>query len=296
MGMGDVMVTKGRGWRRRVMGYLFLLVGLYVVYCGLLFFFQTKLIFPASMAGPAGKALPTADTEVIELPTDQGTTTAWFVPAADAGSGLDLDADANQAKPVVVFFHGNAELIDHQRAVLDLYHDLGIHVLLVEYRGYGYSEGTPSERNIVADSVAVIEEVLQRDDVAEDQLILHGRSIGGGMAAQVALKTKPAALIVESTFTSVSGMAMRFGVPPFIVTSPLKTEAAFGKLDVPTLIMHGQRDSIVPISHAHRLKQAAAHATLVMFDSDHNDLPSGAEVATYLGAVREHLEQAGVLR
>lgn len=296
MGMGDVMVTNGRGWRRRVMGYLLLLVGLYVVYCGLLFFFQAKLIFPASMAGPVGEALPTADTEVIELPTDQGTTTAWFIPAPALGRGLDLDADANQAKPVVVFFHGNAELIDHQHAIVDLYQRLGVHVLMVEYRGYGHSDGTPSEAHVVADTLAVLEQVLKRDDVAEDQLVLHGRSIGGGMAAQVALKTEPAALIVESTFTSVSGMAMRFGVPPFIVTSPLKTEAAFGKLDVPTLIMHGQRDSIVPISHAHRLKQAAADATLVMFDSDHNDLPSGPEVATYHGAVREHLEQAGVLR
>lgn len=293
MGMGDVMVTQGRGWRRRVMGYLLLLVGLYVVYCGLLFFFQTKLIFPASMAGPAGKVLPTADTEVIELPTDQGTTTAWFIPAP--GSGLDFDDDANQAKPVVVFFHGNAELIDHQHAIIDLYHGLGVHVLMVEYRGYGHSDGTPGEKHIVADSLAVLEQVLKRNDVDASKLVLHGRSIGGGMAAQVALKREPAALIVESTCTSVAGMALKYGAPPFLVRSPLNTREAFELLDLPILIMHGQHDEIFPVSHAHRLADAGKQTTLVLFNATHNTLPGASEIALYEQSVGKHLRDGGIV-
>lgn len=278
---------RTRNWRKRLMPWLIILLSLYVVYCGLLFFFQTKLIFPASMAGQAGEVLPTSDTEVVKLPTDEGTTAAWLVHVP----GASADAPA----PLVMFFHGNAELIDHQHATIDLYYRLGLHVLMVEYRGYGHSEGTPSEKHIVQDSLAILEQVLKREDVANEQLVLHGRSIGGGLAAQVALQAEPSALIVESTFTSVSGMAMRYGVPPFIVTSPLESEDAFEQLSVPILIMHGERDSIVPISHAHALEAAAADATLVLFDADHNDLPSGPDVQAYRRAVEELLRRAGTI-
>lgn len=269
------------------MPWLIILFSLYVIYCGLLFFFQTKLIFPASMAGQARQAMPTADTEVIELTTDEGTTAAWFVPAP---KGI-----AKEPAPLAMFFHGNAELIDDQRGIIDLYHSLGVHVLLVEYRGYGHSEGTPSEKNIVADSVAVLGQVLEREQVDAGKFVLHGRSIGGGLAAQVALQTEPTALVVESTFTSVSGMAMRFGVPPFIVTSPLKSEEAFKDLSIPILIMHGQRDSIVPVVHAHALNAAANDATLVLFDADHNTLPEAAQVDLYKTSVAIHLAEAGLI-
>ena len=267
------------------MTWLITLLSLYLVYCGLLFFFQSKLIFPASMAGQAGNALPTGDTEVIELSTNQGTTIAWLV----------LAADENTPAPLAVFFHGNAELIDHQRAIIDLYHGMGVHVLMVEYRGYGHSEGTPSQKHIVADSVAVLKEVLKREAIDADKLVLHGRSIGGGLATQVALQVEPAALVVESTFTSVSGMAMRYGVPPFIVTSPLKSEKAFAELDLPILIMHGKDDTIVPVSHGQKLEAAASDATLVLFDAGHNDLPNGLEIATYRSEVHDHLVHAGVI-
>ncbi len=275
------------------MTWLTILLSLYVIYCGLLFFFQTGLLFPASFAGPLGETLPTAETERIELPTDQGTTIAWFIPApGNPGS----DAAEVEARPLAVFFHGNAELIDQQWAIIDLYHDLGISILMVEYRGYGHSDGTPSQDHIVADTLAVLDTVLERDDVDADKLVLHGRSIGGGLAAQVALEREPAALIVESTFKSVSGLAWRYGVPPFLVRSPLRSDKAFAQLDVPILIIHGQHDQIVPAGHAEALAEIAEDATLVVFEADHNTLPTPDQAALYADSVREHLEDAGVVR
>ena len=274
--------------RKRIMTWIFILLSLYVVYCGLLFFFQAKLIFPASMAGPPSETLPTADTVVIERSTEEGTTTAWFVLAPGSDNGKD------EPKPLAVFFHGNAELIDHQHAIIDLYHGLGIHVLLVEYRGYGHSDGTPSQDHIVTDSVAVLEGVLKREGVDADSLILHGRSIGGGLAAQVALQTDAAALIVESTFASVSGMALRYGAPPFLVRSPLNTEQAFEELGLPILIMHGKADAMIPVSQAQKLEAAAADARLVLFDAHHNSLPNGSEVLLYRQEINDLLKRAGV--
>lgn len=273
--------------KRRLMTWLLILLSLYVVYCGLLFFFQTKLIFPIGFAGQPGDRPPYPSTTTLEHKTNQGKTTAWLVTAP-------MPADTAPT-PLAVFFHGNAELIDHQHQVVEMYHQLGVSVLLIEYRGYGHSDGTPSEKHIVDDALAILNGVLERDDIDADRLVLHGRSIGGGLAAQVALKTQPKALVVESTFKSLSGMALRYGVPPFLVTSPLKSESAFKKIDIPILILHGEHDTIVPVNHAHALENAGKQTTLVLFNADHNSLPGPGEVQKYEDAVREHLENAGVI-
>lgn len=276
--------------KRRIMTWLLIPVVLYVFYCGLLFFFQTSLIFPVQFAGQPGPGLPTSGgpAEQLEIETDEGTTAAWYLPAPDVS--------ADRPAPLVVFFHGNAELIDHQQPILDLYHDLGVSVFMVEYRGYGHSDGTPSEKHIVGDTVALLNQVLDKPEVDRERLVYHGRSIGAGFATQVALQIKPRAMVVESTFKSIAGMAWRYGIPPFLVRTPLRTERAFKQLDVPILIMHGKYDSIVPPSHSEALHAAARDSTLLLFDADHNTLPMPAEVPVYEGAVREHLEQAGIVR
>lgn len=276
--------------KRRIMTWLCILIGLYVAYCAVLYFGQTAMMFPVDMAGQPGPGLPTSEggpSEQIELTTDEGDTAAWFIPAP----GCDADHPA----PVVVFFHGNAELIDQQQSILRLYHGIGVSLFMVEYRGYGHSDGTPSGKHIVQDTVAMLEDLLKRPEVDAERVVLHGRSIGGGLAAQVALRIRPQALIVESTFKSVSSMAMRYGVPPFLVKSPLRSEAAFKQLDLPILIMHGERDQIVPVSHAHALEAAGGNTTLLLFDADHNTLPEPKEAAMYESSIRKHLVDAGVL-
>lgn len=273
------------------MTYLCIAVGVYLVYGGLVFFFQAKLIFPADMAGPVSKGPIQPDAVVIEIATDEGTTRGWYLPAPGIGNG-------DGPMPLVVFFHGNAELIDHQQGVVQMYHDLGISVLLPEYRGYGHSDGSPSEKHIVADSLAMIDAVGVQAEVDRGQLILHGRSIGGGLAARVADRMQadghtPAAVIVESTFVSVSGMAWRVGVPPLLVRSPLRTGEAFERSTYPILIMHGKYDDTIPVSHAHELLKLAPNGKLLILDYGHG-IPID-QVGIYGDAVRLHLQEAGVL-
>lgn len=273
------------------MTYLFIAFGLYLVYGGLVFYFQAKLIFPADMAGTPSKGPIQPDAVVIEIATDEGTSRGWYLPALVIGND-------DRPRPLVVFFHGNAELIDHQYGIVQMYHDLGISVLLPEYRGYGHSDGSPSEAHIVADSLAMIDAVVMRAEVDRDQLVLHGRSIGGGLAAQVADRMqadqrKPAAVIVESTFVSVSGMAWRLGVPPLLVRSPLRTGQAFERSTYPVLIMHGKYDDTIPVSHAHELLKLAPNGKLLILDYGHG-IPHD-EAGRYGDAVRLHLQEAGVL-
>ena len=145
---------------------------------------------------------------------------------------------------MVVFLHGNAELIDHQYAIVDLYHAQGISVLLPEFRGYGHSAGSPSQAHIVADVVAFYDLAIALPQVDAQRIVIHGRSIGGGVAAQLADQRACNALIVESTGASVAAMAWRYGIPPFIVRSPFHSARVFRGLDVPVLIMHGQDDEV----------------------------------------------------
>lgn len=280
-------ISRSPRLRNRFMLWIFILFGIYVVYCTLVYGFQTRLMFPFDLAGPSGQTLPTPHTEIIQTHTDEGRTISWFIPSATASD--------HEPAPVAVFFHGNAELIDHQSSIIELYQAMGVSVLLMEYRGYGHSEGTPSQDHIVADSLAIIEVLMQRDDVDQDRVVLHGRSIGGGIAAQVALHFKPASLIVESTFKSVTSMAWRYGVPPFLITSPFQTDRAFQQLDLPILIMHGKDDNIVPVSHAHALNKAARRSELVLFDADHNNLPGPLQGDLYRAAIEKCLVDAGVI-
>lgn len=314
--MHEMATTRKRRWLPWYARGVLYILALYVLYCGLLFFYQTKLIFPADLAGVSAGSpfLPTG--EVLTLETEQGTSVAWFFPAPAPGSGSGQASHpggmegSEAARPVVVFLHGNAELIDHQRDIVEMYHALGVSVLLPEYRGYGGagasggtsggasgggSAGSPSQAHLVSDAVAFYDRVVVRGDVDADRVVIHGRSIGAGVAAQLADRRACVALIVESAGTSVARKAWGYGVPPFVVRSPFDTERVFRTLGVPVLIMHGEHDVIFRYREARDLLAAAPNAVLVPFDAGHDDLGTGAERQRYLDAVAGHLATAGVI-
>lgn len=314
--MHEMATTRKRRWLPWYARGVLYVVALYVLYCGLLFFYQTKLIFPADLAGVSAGSpfLPTG--EVLTLETEQGTSVAWFfpAPAPGIGDGRSGNPDGMEgeeaARPVVVFLHGNAELIDHQRDIVEMYHALGVSVLLPEYRGYGGagasggtsggasgggSAGSPSQAHLVSDAAAFYDAVVARPDVDADRVVIHGRSIGAGVAAQLADRRPCVALIVESAGTSVARKAWGYGVPPFVVRSPFDTERVFRTLSVPVLIMHGEHDVIFKYREARDLLAAAPNAVLVPFDAGHDDLGTGAERARYVEAVSMHLATAGVI-
>lgn len=284
--------------RRRLPWYgrcvVYVLVA-YLVYCGLLFFYQHKLIFPAAAAGEASQTPFHRATEIIEVETDEGTTIGWFIPApAPAPGSRGLGGLDGSPRPLVVFLHGNAELIDHQLGTVAFYHAQGISVLLPEYRGYGHSEGSPSQAHIVADVVAMYDQVVARPGVDATQVIIHGRSIGGAIGAQLADQRPCVGVVVESTPTSVAGQAWHYGVPPFLVRSPFDTGRVFRGLDVPILILHGEHDAIFPYRHAEVLRDGARDATLVKFNAGHG-LPTNAETALYEESLWAFLVKAGVV-
>lgn len=269
-------------WWFRAMVYV--VVG-YIAWCIILYLYQDRLLFPAE-AVSAPRTTP-KDAEIISVHAkDGGRCVSWFIPAESG--------ERAKAAPVVIYFHGNAELIDDQESVVAGYRRLGVSVFLPEYPGYGRSAGKPSQKSIGEVACGFFDALVQRPDVDRSRIVFHGRSIGGGVAADLATRRKPAALILESTFSSVARMALSYGAPPFLVKSPFRTDLAIARMDIPMLIFHGTQDNIIPVAHGRRLRDAAPKATYVEYNSGHNDFPGAGNEQAYWSEIRKFLRGAGI--
>lgn len=255
-------------WRRRArraMLALLALVGLLVV---ALLGFQRLFVFPryVTRADPrAGHDVPGL-TRLVRT-TPDGDVEAWLL----AGRGVDREHPG----PLVVFAHGNAEVIDHWPAMLAPYREMGVSVLLPEFRGYGRSAGSPSEESITDDFVHFVDLALARPEVDRARVVYHGRSLGGGVVCALAARRAPRALVLMSTFTSIADIMRAWLIPRSLVLDPFDNAAVLAHLDVPVLLVHGRRDRVVPFSHAERLRGVArGPVTFVEYASaDHNDCP-----------------------
>jgi uncharacterized protein len=248
------------------------LLVLYVVYCGLLFIFQRQVLFPRGMIPtPAQSPLPgIPGLEKLWLTTRFGRVEAWFLPP--------LNGLGQTKSPAVIFGHGNGELIDYWPEALSPFTRLGMAVLLVEYPGYGRSEGSPSQESVLETFIAAYDNLASRKEIDPSRIVLFGRSLGGGAVAALSERRPSAALILMSTFTGTRSMVKRFLLPPFLARDPFDNLSAVRDYSGPVLIIHGKRDSIIPFSHGDALARAAGDATLISCDADHNDCPPNWEV------------------
>ena len=259
-------------------GLAILLVAL-GTYWTLLFLLQRAVLFPTPRPRPTLARPSDAELVWLDLPSG-GRVEAWFLPASAGGAGPG---------PVIVFTHGIGELLDDWAEGFGPPRSWGISVLLVEYPGYGRSPGSPSERSIAEAVVAAYDWVVARPGVDPRRVVGYGRSLGGGAAALLASRRPVAALVLESTFTSVRDMALAYGLPGFLVRDPFEVRAVVRRYPGPVLILHGERDEVIPFRHGRRLAEAAPRARFVAMPCAHNDCPRPWR------EVRRFLVEAGVL-
>jgi fermentation-respiration switch protein FrsA (DUF1100 family) len=224
---------------------------------------QRRLLFPARRAGDAAAELAAAGAESVWLEAGGVRSEAWYLPAR-VGSG---------PRPLLIYTHGNGELIDDWGGEFDLPREWGVNVLLVEYPGYGRSGGSPSQRSITAAMVAAYDWAIARPEVDPKRIVAYGRSLGGGAACALARQRHVDALVLESTFTSVRSLAARLGVPGFMVLDPFDNLAFLREFDGPILLVHGTRDAVVPVDEARALHAAASRSELELLTCGHNDCP-----------------------
>lgn len=246
---------------------LLAIVVIYAIYLTGLFFLQERAIFPGAYFKDKEKyahAAPPVGVQQVWITTPEGfRVEAWYQP----GNGRT----AANPGPAVIFFHGNIDVIDERWNVAQLYVDAGISAMLVEYRGFGRAGGKPSQAGIVADATQFYQWLRARPEVEADRVILHGISLGGAVAVQVAAQFRPAALIIESTFVSMKEMTNRYGGFGGLCRHQFRTDLELPKLNIPILIFHGTRDTVIPIDHARRLHAMAPTSTLIERDCDHHN-------------------------
>ncbi|MGH2350211.1 MAG: alpha/beta hydrolase, partial [Chloroflexota bacterium] len=177
---------------------------------------------------------------------------------------------------MLVWYHGNAGNVSHRLENASRFVDrFGLDIVLVDYRGYGRSEGTPSESGLYADGRAMYQVAVDHG-FRPEQIVLFGRSLGAAVAVDVALDHPARALVLEMPFLSVPAMARAHYpfVPAFLIRSRFDSEAKIGRLAMPKLIIQAERDEIVPPGHARRLLDVAAppKRLYVLPGAFHNDV------------------------
>ncbi len=204
--------------------------------------------------------------EEIWLPIDETVTVyAWFV-------------DAGPMTPVLLWCHGNAGNISHRLENIRLLYNRGISVFIFDYRGYGRSSGAPSEAGLYQDAVAGYDYLVRQRQIAPERLIIFGRSLGSSVAAEVANQRPAMGLIVEGAFPSIQAMADHhyFGFPARWLTNVrFDLIQKVHTLTMPVLVIHGERDSIVPRALGWQVFESASEPKqwFEVSGAEHNDVP-----------------------
>jgi len=251
--------------------------------CGMAWdsFIESQIFFPDKvLVGDPGSFGLAYEDQWIE--TEDGLRLhAWWLPAAGA-------------RTVLVFFHGNAGNISHRLDNLRHLQAWGLSVLIFDYRGYGKSQGSISEKGLYADSRAALQAGLKRARENNCRLALFGRSLGGVAAVSVADQPQVAGVILESTFTNLGDMAkVHFPLPGVgRLRNRFNSLGRIPGVRAPKLFIHGDRDDIVPFELGQRLYQAAKEPKtwLTLTGAGHNDTYDlGGEA--YFQKVREFLDR-----
>ena len=199
----------------------------------------------------------------------------WF-QAEDGTKLFGWYVEASPAAPVLLWCHGNAGNVIHRLENLAELYRLGLSVFIFDYRGYGRSAGKPSEEGLYQDALAAHAYLTNRRGVRPERLILFGRSLGAAVAGTVAGERPAAGLILESPFPSIAAMARAHyaGLPMhWLLSGRFPLNERLQRVSMPVLVIHGDRDDIVPIALGREVFDAAREpkSFYVIEGADHND-------------------------
>ncbi len=235
-------------------------------------------MFPAPVTFSTSADLP-KDVQQVWLESTAGRTEAWLLPPLTV---------AESPPAMLMFAHGNGELIDYWADVFDEPRRWGLAVLLIEYPGYGRSAGSPSEATIGAAFRAAYDWAIGHGGMDPDRIVGYGRSLGGGAVAGLSRERSLAAMILESSFTSTRPFANRFGAPGFLVRDPFDNVTSVKAFKGPLLVIHGAYDEIIPVDHGRTLAGAGG-VELHELACGHNDCPQSWPL------IREFLVKAQIV-
>ncbi|WP_235062902.1 alpha/beta hydrolase [Paramagnetospirillum caucaseum] len=239
--------------------------GAYLLLVGFVALMQRGLIYhpDATRTRPDQAGLP--EMVPVSIKTADGwMVTSWYAPPKSSG------------RPTIVFFHGNSGTLADRAHKARAFLDAGFGVLLAGYRGYGGNAGSPSEQGLYADAEAAVG-WLTGQGVPARRLVLYGESLGSGVAMEMAIRRQLMMLVLECPFTSLADLAPAYVLPPL---AQLLTRDRYdnlykaSSLRMPLLVVHGDKDSLVPVSMGHAVLNAAGSVKEGLFlpEAGHNDV------------------------
>lgn len=259
-----------------------------VVYFGfgaLIYFKQSEILFYPDISGrelvssPQSRGMHYDDVELIT--SDNIKLHGWFVYANTPTE--------NQKPATVLFFHGNAGNISHRLDSIEQFHQLGLNVFIIDYRGYGQSKGKITEDGTYRDAEAAWLYLTKNRALNKSEIIIFGRSLGGAIATWLAGRVTPGGLIVESGFSSVPSMGQR--LYPFLPVHLLSrfqynTKKYIKEINCPVLVAHSRDDQIIPYEEGLAIFNAAPEPKqFLLMRGGHNDgfIVSGQTYVNGLG-------------
>jgi uncharacterized protein len=259
--------------KQAVVAILILALG-YAGVCGYLWLQQRTLIYEPEAATQRTPRDVGIEFQALDIRIPgSGNIHAWWLPAT------------GRASVGVLYLHGNDGNLGRELDRLQVLHRLGVPILAIDYRGYGSSSGpTPSESRLYEDATAAWDYLVHRMGVEAGRVVLYGHSLGGAVAAELALR-RPAscAVVLDSTFTTMSEMGRREypWIPiDWLLSERFETQSKLGRLSLPILLVHGERDGLVPVAMMKRLYRAAQEPKqqIVVTGAGHeNALQAGGE-------------------
>lgn len=266
---------------------LLVFVGLII---GARLFEGSFIYFPTKY--PAGRwetsALGFEPQDVWLTASDGVRVHGWFLASDSAGVTL-------------LYFHGNGGNITDRIEKLALLQEMGADIFIVDYRGYGRSEGSPGERGLYRDADAAFNYLTKERSIPASSIVVYGASLGGAVAVDIASRKPVGGVILESTFTSARAMALKTLpiIPPVLyLRTRFDSIGKIGRINAPLLMIHGSDDTTVPISMGRQVF-AAAHQPKRFVEiprAGHNDI-SWIAPEEYLRAIGGFLEElAGEMR
>ena len=242
---------------------ILLISAFYAVALAILYYFQEKLIFhPVQDISDNPRKLFLGYEDINFTSTDGVKLNGWFIPAENS-------------EYTVLFCHGNGGNISHRLDTIALFNELPANFFIFDYRGYGISEGKISEQGLYADAAAAWRYLVDNRGIAPDKIIIIGRSLGGAIATHTAAEFKPAALVLESAFTSVPDMArelMPWIYSKHLLKYSLSTLEKLNEVKCTVLVCASHDDRLVPFRMGKKLFAAAPEPkTFVELTGGHDD-------------------------
>jgi uncharacterized protein len=248
-----------------VLGWIVVLAGAVIGVPAAMYLMQDSLLFfPQPVIGPPPASRPARPVEELVFDTADGLRLRGWLVGTDAGPA-----------PLVVYYGGNAEEVSWQARETGWPADWSL--ALVNYRGYGASEGKPSERTLFADALVVFDALAGRPDVDASRIVLFGRSLGSAVATHVAAERPVAGAILVSPFESMIEVGRRHypWLPVgLLLRHPFDARSRAPAIRVPMLTIVGERDGIIPPAHSKRLFDAwgGPRRWVAIPGADHNDV------------------------